>query len=221
MPDTEKQNIINVVVDNDSWVLPHAQNLVDWSNDQGHTAKLCRTHNEIEEGFAAFYLGCVKITPPNVLARNERNLVAHASDLPKGRGFSPWSYAILDGNNDIPLCLLEAVKDVDAGPIIYKENIALEGNELVAEVRDALGQKIFKLCQRFLSEEQPPIGTEQTGEPTYYDRRSPKESILDANKTIAEQFDLLRIVDNNNYPAFFEYRGRKYKLLIEPDDRKL
>ena len=35
------------------------------------------------------------------------------------------------------------------------------------------------------------------------------------NKTIKEQFNLLRIVNNQEYPAFFEIDGRKYKLTIE------
>lgn len=212
---------IHVVVDNNSWVLSHAQKIVDWANKQGDTAKLCRTHDEIEDGDAAFYLGCVKITPPDVLARNTRNLVAHASHLPKGRGFSPWAYAILEGEDKIPLCLLEAVKDVDAGPIIYKEHLKLKGTELVPEIRDLLGQKIAELCQKFLSGSTFPEGEKQTGEPSYYDRRYPKDSMLDADKTIAEQFDLLRIIDNDNYPAFFEHRGRRYKLLIEQDNRDL
>ena len=34
------------------------------------------------------------------------------------------------------------------------------------------------------------------------------------NKTIKEQFNLLRIVDNNYYPAFFEYNGYRYKIQI-------
>jgi methionyl-tRNA formyltransferase len=35
---------------------------------------------------------------------------------------------------------------------------------------------------------------------------------------LAEQFDLLRVVDSERFPAFFEYRGRRYKLKIEKDD---
>lgn len=213
IPDGPKK--VTVVVDNDSWILSHAHNLVEAAKELGNSAQLCRAHDEIQDGDVCFYLGCVKITPPEILAKNKRNLVAHASDLPQGRGFSPWTYAILEGENKIPLCLLEAIEEVDAGPIIYKEYLSLSGTELVEETRELLGQKIFEICKRFLSETPLPEGQPQEGEPTYHDRRTPSDSEVDPQQTIAEQFDLLRVVDNEKYPAFFQHRGKKYKLKIE------
>ena len=41
-----------------------------------------------------------------------------------------------------------------------------------------------------------------------------EDSLLDFNKTITEQFNLLRVVDNDKYPAFFENQGEKYFLKI-------
>ena len=37
---------------------------------------------------------------------------------------------------------------------------------------------------------------------------------LDIDKTIRDQFQLLRIVDNEKYPAYFELNGCKYILRI-------
>ena len=44
---------------------------------------------------------------------NKNNIVVHASDLPKGRGFSPMSWQILEGKNKIKLSekILFAVED--------------------------------------------------------------------------------------------------------------
>ena len=77
------------VVDNDSWILPYIEELVNQVNNLGDTAVLCRTHNEIGSGLAAFYLGCTQITPENILRKNPYNLIVHESDLPNGRGFAP------------------------------------------------------------------------------------------------------------------------------------
>jgi hypothetical protein len=55
----------------------------------------------------------------------------------------------------------------------------------------------------------------QAGEPTTYPRRRAFDSRLDSEKSIAEQFDLLRIVNNDDYPAFFELNGKRYVLRIE------
>jgi methionyl-tRNA formyltransferase len=54
--------------------------------------------------------------------------------------------------------------------------------------------------------------------PTYHPRRTPAMSELDPHKTIAEQFDLLRVADPDRYPAFFHFRGHRYVLKIEKAD---
>lgn len=210
---------VTVIVDNDSWVLPYADRLVAEASAAGDEAALARTHAQVPDGDVAFYLGCVRITPPEVLARNRRNLVVHASDLPCGRGFSPMTWLILEGVNEIPVCLLEAVGEVDAGPVIYREVLHLEGHELNEETRVRLGEMHVSLCRRFLNADEPPVGMLQQGEPTIYPRRRPADSRLDPQKTIAEQFDLLRVVDNERYPAFFDFRGHTYTLVISKTKR--
>ena len=58
-------------------------------------------------------------------------------------------------------------------------------------------------------------GIEQSGESTYYPRRGPEDSRLDVNKSLREQFNMLRVVDNDRYPAFFEIAGERYFLKVE------
>ena len=60
-----------------------------------------------------------------------------------------------------------------------------------------------------------PIATAQLGESTYYKRRKPVDSELDISRPIRDQLNLLRVVDNERYPAFFYAHGQKYKLTIE------
>ena len=50
--------------------------------------------------------------------------------------------------------------------------------------------------------------------PTYYRKRTPEDSRLDPDKSIAEQFDLLRVADEERYPAFMDYRGHRYKIVM-------
>ena len=59
------------------------------------------------------------------------------------------------------------------------------------------------------------IPIRQTGEETFYKKRNSENSKLDIDKSIKEQFNLLRIVDNDSYPAFFEVDGNRYILKIE------
>jgi methionyl-tRNA formyltransferase len=209
-----------VVVDNPSWVLPFAETLVARINEGGDRAALCRNHDAIAKGSVAFYLGCVKITPSAVLARNRKNIIVHASDLPKGKGFSPLTWQILNGFNEIPVCLFEAVEAVDAGPVVYREKLRYEGHELIDELRDVLGRAQTDLCLRYLAEVEPPEGTVQSGEGSIYNRRQMEDSRLDPHRSLAEQFDLLRTVDNDKYPAFFDLRGHRYRIAIEKMDEE-
>jgi methionyl-tRNA formyltransferase len=213
----DKPRIISIVVDNESWILPHAQELVAACNKNGDKAVLCRMHEEVQRGSVAFYLGCTKITPPEILVRNAHNLVVHESDLPKGRGFAPMTWQILEGASEIKVCLIEAADEADAGNIIYKDSIKLKGDELLPEWRALQGKKTVELCLRFLNEKNPPAGTKQQGTPSIYKRRTPEDSRLDPEKPLAEQINLLRVVDNERYPAFFEYCGKRYKLVISKD----
>lgn len=210
----QKPRRVSVVVDNDSWLLPHAEDLVRSLIEDGDEAALCRAHGEVGDGAVAFYLGCVTMTPADILARNRRNLVVHESDLPRGRGFSPLTWQVLEGAARIPVCLLDATGEADAGPVVYRAALEFQGAELIDEMRHALGRLTISLCRRFMAEGTPPDGVEQQGEASLYPRRSPEDSRLDPHKTIAEQFDLLRVVDNHRYPAFFDFRGRRYHILV-------
>lgn len=206
---------ICVLVDNDSWILEFATQLVETIKRQGDHCKLVRKADDVPNSVATFFLGCVKITPPDVLARSRYNLVVHESDLPKGRGFAPLSWAILAGEKSIKVCLIEAAEEVDAGNIYLKRTIEFSGTELCHELRQRQGEITNELCLDFLASEFPPQGTPQSGRSSRYGRRRPSDSRLDPHATIADQFNLLRIVDNDRYPAFFEYRGRRFALRIE------
>lgn len=213
--DWGRPRTISVVVDTPGWFDRHADVLVEALRADGDEAILARKHSDVREGTAAFYLSCMRITPAPVLAMNRFNFVAHASDLPKDRGFSPIVWQILDGVNEIPVCLIEARDPVDSGEIYRREVLSLEGHELNSESRDRLGKLIVEMCLGVMRAPAPPVGRQQSGEPTWRRRRGPKDSRLDPARSIAEQMPLLRVVDNDAYPAFFELNGRRYVLRIE------
>lgn len=209
------------MVDNDSWILTYAELLIsEISRLKLGDADLVRSYELIKKGDVAFFLGCLGLATTRVRARNNVNLLVHASDLPLGRGMSPWTWNILEGADTIPICLLHAESEVDSGDIVYKIWCPLKGDELLDDLRDIIGKNTIELVLKYLNEPTPPKGIPQNGKSTYYPRRTPNDSELDVNKTIAEQFNLLRVVDNKAYPAFFIYQGKRYKCLIERFDEK-
>lgn len=206
---------ITILTNRTSWMNKYSLKLKFILEKDGHTVNLIDSRENIKTGDIAFLLSCFEIIPEKYLKLNNNNIVVHASKLPKGKGWSPASWQILENKNEIPLTLFEAVNAVDAGKIYIQDKINLYGTELIDEWQAKLGEKIVEMCIEYIKD-YPMSGKEQTGESTFYPKRTPKDSELDINKTIKEQFNLLRIVDNEKYPAYFKIAGKSFIVKLEP-----
>jgi methionyl-tRNA formyltransferase len=213
-----KPRNVSICVDTPGWFDGFAADLAGQISARGDNATFVRDAAEVQGGGIAFYLSCMKLTSREILERNHQNIVVHASALPAGRGFSPIVWQVLEGENLIPISMILAADEADSGDILMRDELALDGTELNDEIRKALGEKIVQMCLAFLDASEPPAGTPQEGEPSWYLRRRPEDSRLNPERTIAEQFDLLRVVDNDRYPAFFDYRGQRYVLRISREE---
>lgn len=210
--------IVTLLVDNKgSWFIPHAQRLREELLARGHDAVLVHDAEAVRKGDLAFFLSCERLIKKPIRDRNAHSLVVHSSALPEGKGWSPMTWAILEGENELTNTLFEAVDAVDAGDIYMQNTIQFDGHELLDELHDKQGKGICQLILSFIDAYPDVTAYPQEGEETFFDRRNPLDSELDTSKTIAEQFDLLRVVDNKKYPAFFRHRGHTYRLTIEKD----
>lgn len=204
---TDRRNWINAFIP--AWLpklKPLAEEIV-WVHDA----------SDMTPGDVAFFLGFEQIVPPAILALHKHNLVVHASDLPKGKGWSPLTWQILEGKSDIPVSLFEAAKEVDSGPVYARRTMSFRGTELIDEMRQALGRITIELCEDFLHQ-YPDIvrfATPQSGDPSYYPRRTPEDSRLDPDLPIRDQFRLLRVADNERYPCYFELDGDTFIVKVE------
>ncbi|SFC96285.1 UDP-4-amino-4,6-dideoxy-N-acetyl-beta-L-altrosamine N-acetyltransferase [Thiohalospira halophila DSM 15071] len=207
---------IAVLSDANSWINEHLLELVEDWEELGHTVHWTHEPADAEEADFCFCLGFGRLLPETVRARFRHTLVVHESDLPRGKGWSPLTWQILDGEDRIPVTLIEAAEKVDSGTIYAQRWVEFEGHELVDELRTAQAEATRALCREFVDDY--PVsaerGREQHGEESFYPRRGPEDSRLDPERSLAEQFNLLRVVDNERYPAFFEWRGRRFQLHI-------
>jgi len=202
-----------------SWFVPYAKQLSKILRKRRLLAKVFFDHKNISEEFeVVFILSYFKIIPPKFLSMHRHNIVVHESDLPKGKGWAPLFWQILEGKNKIPIVLFEASKNVDDGDIYLKDFLIFEGHELYDEIREKQAKKTIELCLRFIDDYEKLKPKKQRGKSTFYRRRTPADSELDINKTIKEQFNLLRIVNNENFPAFFYHKGHKYIINIYKAD---
>lgn len=210
---------ITVLTDQSSWMNNYNIQLASELEKLGHSVKLIHSKDDITEGDIAFFLSCFEIIRQDKLNLNKNNIVVHASKLPQGKGWSPMTWQILEGKNEIPITLFEATENVDAGDIYIQDNIFLDGTELIQEWQEKLGEKIIEMAVTYVKNYENIIPKPQQGKESFYAKRKPEDSMLNINKTIAEQFNLLRVVDNENYPAYFEIKGQKYKIKVEKYDK--
>jgi methionyl-tRNA formyltransferase len=185
-------------------------------SSKSHSVSLCYDKADLQGGDILFLVSCSQIIHESERKKYRAAFVLHASDLPKGRGWSPHIWSILNGANQITVCLLEANDSVDSGAIWLKTQMNLEGHELLPEINERLFAAELLLMAQAVEQFERISPIQQLGDPgPYMPKRSPADSRLDPYKTIAEQFDLLRIVDSKRYPAFFDYRGKRYLISIE------
>ncbi|BBI31782.1 formyltransferase family protein [Cohnella abietis] len=208
---------ITIVSDRKNWINDHIPKWLPTLKKHAEEIMWIHDASDLTSGDIAFFLGCEQIVSPTLLSRNLHNLVVHASDLPKGKGWSPLTWRILEGDNEIPVVLFEAVGKVDDGPIYLREKLVFEGNELIDEMRLELGKTTISLCNQFLQQYPAVIARaeQQQGDSSYYPRRTPADSQLDPDLTIREQFRLMRVADNARYPCYFELDGCTFEIKVE------
>ena len=210
---------ITILTDNpNSWILPYVEDLkkeLSQLHDIEHVFKT----SDIIGGDIMLVLSCEKLLKIEYLKLHKSNVVVHPSKVPLGKGWSPLAWQVLEGLDNIPVSLFEAVEAVDAGDVYIVDYINLDGHELNDEIKHQQGLLTMKMVKKYIDEFESMVGVPQSGEETFYPRRRQKENEMDVNKTIAEQFNLLRVVDNERYPAHFYLKGEKYILKIIKDNQ--
>lgn len=210
---------IGICSDEQSWINTYVPELLLELLSLGHTVETVTNAEKLKGGDFCFYLSYSKIVSCEIRSKFKHNLVIHESDLPSGKGWSPLTWQILEGKNEIPITLIEADDKVDSGPIYLQKTMKFNGSELIDELRRVQAKASIQLVLEFISLYQSGQlkPKKQLGNESFYDRRNPLMSQLDIHKTIHEQFNHLRTVDNDTYPAYFELHGRIYFLKISGD----
>ncbi|EGK8010483.1 methionyl-tRNA formyltransferase [Campylobacter lari] len=171
-------------------------------------------HEQISGYDIVFILSYHRIISKEFLSKNKNNIVIHASNLPQGKGWAPLFHQVLEGKNEITFTLFEADEKTDNGDIYLQKTLVLNGLELYEELRDKQANFTIKLCLDFLRKFPNITKIPQKGKESFYPKRTPKDHELDINKTIEEQFNLLRISNNKEFPAFFYKNGKKFIIKI-------
>jgi methionyl-tRNA formyltransferase len=141
---------INVLCnDKNSWFWSYEEQFTQKLINNGHKVSIYSSEKDLLNGDLAIFISCTKIISKDGLLKNSSNIVCHPSDLPKGKGFSPIAWEILEGLNEITFTLFEANEGIDDGDFYFKEKVFLKGDELNDDLRKIQANTTFNLIYNF------------------------------------------------------------------------
>jgi methionyl-tRNA formyltransferase len=147
-----------------------------------------------------------RLIKPHVLARLPMvNL--HFSLLPRWRGAAPVERAILAGDDETGVDVMQVEEGLDTGGIFAEERLAIGPEETADDLRARLVAVGADLLVRTLTEG---LGdaVPQVGEPTYAAKLDPAELELDWSRPAAELHRVVRLGR-----AWTRFRDRRLKVL--------
>ncbi|MDC0172530.1 UDP-glucuronic acid dehydrogenase [Gammaproteobacteria bacterium] len=201
---------------------PVNQHLRLWAKTHSnkHKIELVSAASDLSGGDILFLISCTEIISADTRVGYGATLLIHASDLPSGGGWSPLVWQILEGKEQVVICLLEAEDKVDSGRIWQKYTLQIPKSLLWDEINELLFKAEIQLMNFAVENYGVVVPTDQEKgiKRTYYPRRTANDSEIDPEKSLMSQFDLIRISDPIRYPCFFELYGKKYKLTLERAD---
>lgn len=130
----------------------------------------------------------------------------HIGDLPRGRGGSPVQNLILQGVQETAVCAFRMTDEMDAGPLYGKRPLSLTGRRAETIYEQAM-MCCLAMARAIIQYGEVRL-TPQEGEPTFFKRRSPEQSVLplEGGVDASGLYDFIRMLDAEGYPhAFIEY----------------
>jgi len=107
----------------------------------------------------------------------------HPSSLPKYRGPSPIKTALLNGDTDMDVCLMNIKFEVDSGDVYMRENITIDVNDTNETIEAKVSDVAIKMLDKYMVNPDDFVPQPQIGEPSFTHKFSGNDEIIDWNKT--------------------------------------
>jgi len=141
----------------------------------------------------------------------------HAGKLPQYRGSSPMNWALINGETEFTISILQAERRVDAGDVLSERTFPIGIDDTIADLQ----RRADEAFPGMLLETVDAIGRhcvprrkQDEREARYYPLRFPEDGLILFDRfTVAEVHNRIRAL-TDPYPGAFTYLGRrKVKLL--------
>ena len=128
----------------------------------------------------------------------------HASLLPRWRGAAPIQAAILAGDSESGVTIMQMEEGLDTGPMLLRESVPITPTTDATALHDALAEIGARLILRVLDELPPPIPQPDEGA-TYAAKLSREDGAIDWTETSAALDRRVRAL--NPWPGTFSRLG--------------
>lgn len=138
----------------------------------------------------------------------------HASLLPKYRGGAPIHYAIINGDKEVGVTIMEMVKEMDAGDMIARRAIPIEETDNVGTMFEKLAlvgrDLLLESLPSYLAGDLKPVPQDKN-QVTFSPNILPEEERIDWTKTNHQIFNQIRGM--NPWPvAHTLLNGERFKI---------
>ena len=152
--------------------------------------------------------------PSKLLAIMNFVVNVHASLLPKHRGGAPIHYALIKGDRETGVTIMETVKEMDAGDMISRRSIPITDEDNVGTLFEKLAivgrDLLLDTLPAYLAGDIQPEAQDPS-QVTFSPNIRPEEERLDWNKTNRQLFNQIRGM--NPWPvAHTLWQGGRFKI---------
>ena len=152
--------------------------------------------------------------PSKLLASMNFVVNVHASILPKHRGGAPIHYALIQGDKETGVTIMETVKEMDAGDMISRRSIPITDEDNVGTLFEKLAivgrDLLLDTLPAYLSGDIQPEAQDPS-QVTFSPNIRPEEERLDWNKTNRQLFNQIRGM--NPWPVDHTlWQGERFKI---------
>lgn len=138
----------------------------------------------------------------------------HASLLPRWRGAAPIHAAILAGDGETGVTIMQMDEGLDTGPMLMEGRVAIGPQDRLGQVHDALAEIGARLILRVLDENPPPVPQPKDGA-TYAPRLTRENGRIDWTKPADAILRQIRAFDP--WPGTFTTLGPDTLKVLEAE----
>jgi methionyl-tRNA formyltransferase len=132
----------------------------------------------------------------------------HFSLLPRWRGAAPVERALLAGDAETGVCIMDVDVTLDTGAVYAEEAVPIRETDTADDLRERLVEVGTRLLVEVVGQDPLPTPTPQAGEPTYADKFAPEDWELDWSTPAVQVGRWVRAGH-----AWTTFRGKRLRVL--------